>query len=1314
MKKYLLFIIGFVMVSIGAMAYNTNGEFNSFGVKCIEDNDNLVQKIVLQEAGDFADFVANGNFNQYFNSSKWKKVVFEGPMNEADFNAVKFGWNTSDWSKGNFFYCTIVDFTNVNTDVAPLLKSNEGNESFIPLIIWPKAISPTNDQLVQIYNNTLNSDNSGSSYSTFAYYLDNNEDILYIPSQNVGSPKFAINLEDLATLVTNGYHSYDAIDFAYTWDGNGYQYYKVYGNENSGPSFFSTLAKMPLKSINFQGLNLSSLGHDFSNLNNASTHYIILPINNASGYVEATDFTKDTYPSNIYVVAAHAGASPYGAGGDMGGQNYNIVNDTHVSSITLTYVAQHGKLAGGAPYLPSVMQNADKMVMCGQIDANDLLAIDHMTCAHIDLSEVTLTENVDISTFVNETTQYLALPNNTRKEDVDKVYKNCSGYALKCVGAIVNTELAEVQAEGDSKGYQAVPANTLITYSKEQGCVEPVQYMVKSLTDNRASNVNNIIMSGYLNAADICNSISGTANVGQESLLMGSDGHLYAQGNLPEGVTDASADHIEGTLFGASLSMVDFTNAIFDQPSESDLTPLENCNRYFSPDEKKNLVTDMNFVSLAIVPSTKLLLPTDASQKVIPAYFMSAVDNDHCVESICIPYNFQYIMDYAFNGCGHQLAHIYTSKGAGDSDLVDGVVDHGYTRDAQGKIDWSTYTISSNVKYIAVGAFDTNTDAPVGDVYVLAKEAPICEKDAFCSNKYYGNNGFKNVTPVCRENYVNGNSWIAVLHFPNALNDDAKKKYTDIDRRYFLQDQTGAVDGDGNPIVWPIHSEFMRSWHQALTGYTWNDWSTNRCMVEGDGRYGEIFAVGGEAADIPTTDGTIEVENSTWEWQGRVVNSYEADGTTTTYDNQRADCEKCGFESYIGWHQFLLARSDYFYEHKDENYVQTPWYTFCVPYNMTKDELKRFLGGNDTQMPEVRTLVAAKRHTYKNYIDLIISQDLVSNNKDIKLTPGVTNQSLNRTCMGYEYVDINTSKVTANDVYVKGGYPYFVRGWIPEKEYQANGFPRNLATYVLAKANYRTSDLGLVTNVSTKEQTMYNGGSLNGYISTPLFNHTVNAIAVDKVVDESTGEVSYVENFYDNANRPITAPMKKGIYNYNFVGNFDLTVENVVSGNYSMDVLSKYIPADTYYMTRFKKDDGSWDAILYRAITKKYAWNPYICIISHNGVPTLTSKVISGVNTYYAKYDNILKDYVWGADEFNTDNPGDSEDPNNAKYALYFEEDYPDVDNSIVDGVRNINSAETTVSDNKIYSISGQYQGTSTKGLKKGIYVVNGKKVIID
>jgi len=36
------------------------------------------------------------------------------------------------------------------------------------------------------------------------------------------------------------------------------------------------------------------------------------------------------------------------------------------------------------------------------------------------------------------------------------------------------------------------------------------------------------------------------------------------------------------------------------------------------------------------------------------------------------------------------------------------------------------------------------------------------------------------------------------------------------------------------------------------------------------------------------------------------------------------------------------------------------------------------------------------------------------------------------------------------------------------------------------------------------------------------------------------------------------------------------------------------------------------------------------------------------------------------------------------------------------------------VADNKVYSISGQYVGNTTNGLQKGIYIVNGKKIVIN
>ena len=48
----------------------------------------------------------------------------------------------------------------------------------------------------------------------------------------------------------------------------------------------------------------------------------------------------------------------------------------------------------------------------------------------------------------------------------------------------------------------------------------------------------------------------------------------------------------------------------------------------------------------------------------------------------------------------------------------------------------------------------------------------------------------------------------------------------------------------------------------------------------------------------------------------------------------------------------------------------------------------------------------------------------------------------------------------------------------------------------------------------------------------------------------------------------------------------------------------------------------------------------------------------------------------------------------------------------VVSGIENINSA-TAQANGKVYTLAGQYVGNSTKGLMKGIYVVNGKKIVV-
>lgn len=48
----------------------------------------------------------------------------------------------------------------------------------------------------------------------------------------------------------------------------------------------------------------------------------------------------------------------------------------------------------------------------------------------------------------------------------------------------------------------------------------------------------------------------------------------------------------------------------------------------------------------------------------------------------------------------------------------------------------------------------------------------------------------------------------------------------------------------------------------------------------------------------------------------------------------------------------------------------------------------------------------------------------------------------------------------------------------------------------------------------------------------------------------------------------------------------------------------------------------------------------------------------------------------------------------------------------VVSGIENINGA-TAQANGKVYTLAGQYVGNSTKGLMKGIYVINGKKIVV-
>ncbi len=1269
MKRKLLTMLVFVLASTGAWAYNTNGDYNSFGVKCWVDGGNNIQYIDVKTAGNFATFCQEGDFNTYFNqgTTTYDKVVFSGAMNDADLAEIKtLNYDPSTWAPvvANFDKVKCIDFTDVTTAIKPTFRWAEYQNAPSTLVIWPAATTVTKDDLKVM-----------TGYATpqykvcYAYYDDNNKDILKFV---VGSGNEILDISNqttcLQTLMGTEDLTFKALEMTYGWNGTNYIYSKV-----NTSNFLSNMGKLPVKSLNLCGCNISELGTDFSALNTA-TDYIILPAN-VNEYAAASDFYTFTFNDNVCVVAAFVSTSaPYGTGGNMDGYNYSVVNDpSPVSSITLTYVHKENTLSGGAPYLPTVMQNAEKTVICGVLGSQDIEAIDHMNSSYIDLSLASVDAAVNIGTaYNNSKTNWLAVPNNTRKEQIDNIYATLSAANSNFVGVAGFT----TQALAAADGYQAVPANTLITYTARQGAVYNLVYMIEETnTGNFASGVNNVIMSGHLNAFDICNSSAVQTTTGQ---CVYSDGHIYMVGSQPEGTTQQES----GALNGCTLANVDFTNAIFDQPTTSELT-ASSCTGYFTADEKKNLVTDMNMVVCGIVPSETLLLPTDPSQKVIPAHFMSKAGNTG-ISDLCIPYNFQYIMDYAFHDCETYLKHIYTTADPNATGLIESEVDHGsymyYDGLHKEERELSSYTLGSKVKYIAVGAFDTGDTNAMGDVYVLAQTAPTCEPNAFNSVKLMGNNGFKMGHPISRSSYVNA-GWIATLHFPNALSDEVKKGYTDIDREYWYVDETGAVDGEGNLLRWPAHTEFMRSWNQANLGYTWKQWDTSRELRDGWGTYGQILVVGKYSDKFVSIPEIETVTTETWVDDGKeyavVTGNYEDKA------DQHADCSKCGFAGNIGWHQFLLASPGYFYEVESENYVETPWYTFCIPFDMTYDELQKYLGVPSTgAMPDVRTLRAVKRNTESRHTDLVISKNLITEKKDIE-TYGATDNKYQEA----QYVKISTQK-DEDDVYLKGGYPYFVKGWVPEGT-DLSKYNNNLGQYVLAIANFDTQDLGNVIIIDPSATAVsddnivntkhYEAGDRN-FIAMPYFNHTVDAYSeVDKV-------------FYGERTTLPTGITEDVPYLYNFMGNYE--PEDFATSE------AKEMPQYTYYMASGK---------IYRYKTKKtgYLWKPYICMIGLNGEGSVYQKVISEVVTYHSAYDKVADDNKWGAKEF----AQEGDEASAGTFSIIFDDD--DLPGGDVDKIININGQEMNVKVSAIYNLNGQYVGNSLNSLAKGVYVVNGKKIVV-
>lgn len=476
--------------------------------------------------------------------------------------------------------------------------------------------------------------------------------------------------------------------------------------------------------------------------------------------------------------------------------------------------------------------------------------------------------------------------------------------------------------------------------------------------DYKAQKVKKLTLSGNLNAIDLNGSQS----------IVSEDGHY---------VTSDGKNY--GALPFCSPDTLDLSSAIFDVAHPEDMT----ISKFF--------------------PTLKsVLLPTDKSQKVIPA---DCFNNMYLTE-LMIPSHYEVICERAFS-TSHTLSHIYVKDCETDS-----IYDHG---DFTITLPESLKEIrSEGVESFDKATFSGNALEKVTDVYVMSDPAPKCGKYAFNAAITYGNNGFAGnwAHPICRENYINGEKVIAVLHYPSTTKYNGEdKKYTDVTRVYTLNDETGMVDGNGELKVWPRHSEFVRSFQQAKIGHIWTDW--------------QIYANEGDTEVI--------IDNSNGQYTVANPTGYVRD--------------------YQGWHEFVLSETyitkPYNPQVHYEKFDQYDWYTICVPYNITKSMLLSAFGVNkeakyknkvkmfgDTDYqdvasvdgvgsdgwlyPDVRSLIQVKR-SYKNLkVTLCLSEKLFTPERCQEITIPENGQ-------GYKYTDLTDD----DPVILKAGMPYLIRPFVP-------------------------------------------------------------------------------------------------------------------------------------------------------------------------------------------------------------------------------------------------------------------------------------------
>ena len=700
------------------------------------------------------------------------------------------------------------------------------------------------------------------------------------------------------------------------------------------------------------------------------------------------------------------------------------------------------------------------------------------------------------------------------------------------------------------------------------------------------------------------------------------------------------------------LKSADFTNAVFFE-------------------DKTNDVYDMVFSAGGILNNIETLnLPISEEQTVLPASCLNLFQK---MKELCIPHNYTIIKENALYQS--TISHIYTTSP--NNQNINGTE---YSKGQVLDLGPTSWTLPPSLELVEEGAFITNVTNEVTDVYVLNPVTPICHKDAFPAGMYYGWGGFSgnSTHPIQRSNYKNNGFMFTILHFPSGLSDEERGKYTDITRKYTFYDETGATDDDGNLYRWPTMQQFYRAYNQAVAGVTWDAWTPSRDLYDYSSSSSDYW----DPSSIAKTQEEAE----------KLANGHIVD-KSKTYD----------YDKYAGWHQFVLVGSTNF-EKEDEKekywnfskYKQNDWFTICVPFNLKKSDLLRIFGSpsQDEVLYKAEDLTKIEG---KNYVTETLTATIVNDNTiysvnessklaevgDVKIAAQEEQYPEVRTLAGvtrdnqrlHILIQLSDNLISKSIKYDNGLVVTEIKDnkYVPVYEEYDDVDP------VIIKANY---PYFIKPFIPETEIAIANAG--NRVLKYEPNVDETQVPATNIRVQAYNGTQSEAIDWQD---KPLSEGNKS--YLYYFVGNY----------------IPQSLPVNSYFLATSSTTGKS---TIFRNTKTTRTWGQYIAVIG---------AVASELSQITRKENNIENGGVANTTiEFVPENDFTfGSNLSNETTAKSFGFELTEQDNSVVTGIMldNGNGSMSFIpSDSKIYNINGQLMSISVRNLPKGIYIINGKKIV--